>query len=68
MKEIWLHKVLFDLHQDYEVPMKFFCDNKVAINLASNLIQHDRTKHVEINSTLLKQDWTMVACVFIAFL
>ncbi|KAA0034891.1 reverse transcriptase [Cucumis melo var. makuwa] len=58
-KEIWLHKVLFDLRPDYEVLMKLFCDNKAAISIP---VQHDRTKNVEIViDTLLKKDWTMVA-------
>ena len=47
-EEIWLQKVLSDLYQDYEVPMKILCDNKVAISVANNSVQHDRTKHVEI--------------------
>ncbi|KAA0033312.1 putative mitochondrial protein [Cucumis melo var. makuwa] len=46
---IWLQKVLSDLHQDCEVPMKLFCDNKAAISIANNPVQHDRTKHVEID-------------------
>ena len=53
---IWLHKVLSYLHQDYEVPMKLFYDNKVAISIANNPVQHDRTKHVEIDRHLLKKD------------
>ena len=48
-EEIWLQNVLFDLHQDYEVPMKLFCDNKAAISIANNPVQHDKTKHVEID-------------------
>ena len=48
-EEIWLQKMLSDLRQDYEVPMKLFCDNKAAISIANNLVQHDRAKHVEID-------------------
>ncbi|XP_038902491.1 secreted RxLR effector protein 161-like [Benincasa hispida] len=35
-EEIWLMKVLSDLHQDNELPMKLFCDNKAAISIANN--------------------------------
>ena len=51
-EEIWLQKVLFDLHQEYEMPIKLFCDNKVAISIAN---QHDRTKHVEIDRHFIKE-------------
>ena len=47
-EEIWLQKVLSDLHQECETPLKLFCNNKVVVCIANNPIQHDRTKHVEI--------------------
>jgi hypothetical protein len=31
-----------------------YCDNKVAINIANNLVQHDRTKYVEIDRHFIK--------------
>ena len=37
-EEIWLHKVLYDLHQKCEIPLKLFCDNKAAISITNNLI------------------------------
>ncbi|KAA0038379.1 Retrovirus-related Pol polyprotein from transposon TNT 1-94 [Cucumis melo var. makuwa] len=48
-EEIWLQKVLSDLHQKCETPLKLFCDNKAAISFANNPVQHDRSKHVEID-------------------
>ena len=53
-EEIWLQKVLSDICQDYEVPMKLFCYNKAAISIANNLVQHDITKHVEIDRHFIK--------------
>ncbi|KAA0049978.1 reverse transcriptase [Cucumis melo var. makuwa] len=35
-EEIWLQKVLSNLHQEYETPLKLFCDNKAAISIANN--------------------------------
>ena len=35
--------------------MNLKCDNKVAIEIAQNLVQHDRTKHVEIDRHFIKE-------------
>ena len=35
--------------------MKLCCDNKLAINIAHNLVQYDRTKHVEIDRNFIKE-------------
>lgn len=34
--------------------MNLYCDNKVAINIAHNPVQHDQTKHIEINCHFIK--------------
>ncbi|KAA0059230.1 Cysteine-rich RLK (RECEPTOR-like protein kinase) 8 [Cucumis melo var. makuwa] len=54
-EEIWLQKILSDLHQECETPLKLFCDNKAAISVANNPVQHDRTKHVEIDWHFIKE-------------
>ncbi|KAL0552943.1 hypothetical protein IC582_012078 [Cucumis melo] len=54
-EEIWLQKVLSDLHQECETPLKLFCDNKAAISIANNPVQHDKTKHVEIDRHFTKE-------------
>ena len=35
--------------------MKHYCDNKSAINIAHNPIQHDRTKHIEVKRHFIKE-------------
>ncbi|KAL4037013.1 hypothetical protein IC575_000596 [Cucumis melo] len=54
-EEIWLQKILSYLHQECETPLKLFCDNKAAISIANNPVQHDRTKHVEIDWHFIKE-------------
>ncbi|KAL4032492.1 hypothetical protein IC575_005570 [Cucumis melo] len=54
-EEIWLQKVVYDLHQECETPLKLFCDNKATISIANNPVQHDRTKHVEIDRHFIKE-------------
>ena len=36
--------------------MNLFCDNKVAIDISKNPVQHYRTKHVEVNRHFIKQN------------
>jgi hypothetical protein len=36
-------------------PMRVWCDNKFAINIATNPVQHDRTKHVEIDRFFIRE-------------
>jgi myosin-crossreactive antigen len=36
--------------------MNLFCDNKAAINISHNLVQHDRTKHVEVDRHFIEQN------------
>ena len=37
-----------ELGFDPQSEMKLFCGNKAAIDISHNLVQYDRTKHVEI--------------------
>jgi ATP sulfurylase len=37
-----------------DTPLMLYCDNKAAIDIANNPVQHDRTKHVEINRHFIK--------------
>ncbi|KAL6342470.1 hypothetical protein AAG906_011160 [Vitis piasezkii] len=36
-------------------PIRSFCDNKAACDIAHNPIQHDRTKHVEVDRFFIKE-------------
>ncbi|KAJ8748725.1 hypothetical protein K2173_011276 [Erythroxylum novogranatense] len=36
-------------------PINLYCDNKAAIQIAHNPIQHDRTKHVEVDCHFIKE-------------
>ncbi|XP_024023582.1 uncharacterized protein LOC112092235 [Morus notabilis] len=52
---IWLQRVIGDLQLTIEAPMKLYCDNKAAISIANNPVQHDHTKHVEIDRHFIKE-------------
>ena len=34
--------------------MVLFCDNTTTIEIANNLVQHDRTKHIELDRNYIK--------------
>jgi hypothetical protein len=35
--------------------MLLYCDNQVAREIANNLVQHDRTKHIEVDRHFIKE-------------
>lgn len=52
---LWIKRVLKDLGIKYMKPMYLHCDNKSAIEIAHNPVQHDRTKHVEVDRHFIKE-------------
>lgn len=42
---MWLKSLMKDLKLLTEGLMRLYCDNRAAINIAHNLIQHDRKKN-----------------------
>jgi len=52
---LWIQKVLTDLRVHYTNLITLHCDNKVAISIAHNRVQQDRTKHVEIDHHFIKE-------------
>lgn len=45
----WLRQLLLELHRPPRQATVVFCDNVSAMYIASNPVQHQRTKHVEID-------------------
>ena len=61
------YKRFYLLGQDYEVPMKIFCDTKATISIVItqlNMIEQNMWRLID---TLLKKDRTMVAYTFLTF-
>lgn len=51
---LWIKRILRDLGVSLRAPMKLYCDNESAVKIANNPVQHDRTKHVEIDRHFIK--------------
>jgi hypothetical protein len=47
--------LLLELKLLWRGPLNLWCDNKSVINIANNPVQHDRTKHVEIDRFFIKE-------------
>jgi hypothetical protein len=45
----WLRQVLQELHSSLMRSTLIYCDNVGAMYLSTNLIQHQRTKHAELD-------------------
>ncbi|KAL6346427.1 hypothetical protein AAG906_033223 [Vitis piasezkii] len=53
---IWLKKLLNEIGFALSSEMDLFCDNKATIDIAHNPVQHDCTKHMEVDRNFIKQN------------
>ena len=52
---LWMRKLLEELKFPQKGPCNLFCDNKTTISIFGNPVQHDCTKHVEIDRHFIKE-------------
>ena len=52
---LWLRLLLMDLSYLPRQPIRLYCVNKTTCDIAHNPVQHDRTKHVEIDRFFVKE-------------
>nr|KYP35648.1 Retrovirus-related Pol polyprotein from transposon TNT 1-94 [Cajanus cajan] len=53
---LWMKIILDDLKIKVDNPVQLYCDNKSAMSIAHNPVQHDRTKHIEIDRHFIKDN------------
>ena len=65
---LWLRRLLRDLGFGPKKPMSLYCDNHAAIAITHNPVQHDCTKHVEVDRNFIKEklDAEIVSFPFIS--
>ena len=54
---LWLRLILMDLGYLPRQLIRVYCDNKATCDIAYNPIQHDLTKHVEVDKFFIKENW-----------
>jgi len=52
---LWLKHLLEDIGYPPRQPIHLCCDNKAACDIAHNPVQHNRTKHVEVDKFFIKE-------------
>ena len=53
---LWLRKLLTELGFPLKKSCAIICDNDVAISISEISVQHDRTKHVEVDRHFIKDN------------
>jgi hypothetical protein len=61
---LWLKKLLTEIGFAPKSEMSLFCVNKAAINISQNPVQHDKTKHVEVDRHFIKHNLEMKTIQF----
>jgi len=61
---LWIKELLKELRYLIDTEIKMYCDNKAAIVIANNSVQHDRTKHVEADKHFIKQKLNEKTMIF----
>ena len=52
---MWIKHFLEELSFEVTLPIDMYCDNQAAVNIASNPVFHERTKHIEVDCHLIRE-------------
>ncbi|KAK4384959.1 hypothetical protein Sango_2619900 [Sesamum angolense] len=56
---LWLLYFLRALQIPFTTPVPFWCDNKAAIHITANPVFHERTKHLDIDCHLVRDQFKL---------
>jgi hypothetical protein len=49
VESCWVRQLLHELHQLIDRSIVVYCNNICVVYLSANLVQHQRTKHIEVD-------------------
>ncbi|KHG29920.1 Copia [Gossypium arboreum] len=52
---VWISGLFKELEIGVTEPVRLFCDNKAALQIAANPVYHERTKHIEIDCHFVRE-------------
>ncbi|KAK4391491.1 hypothetical protein Sango_1926900 [Sesamum angolense] len=56
---LWLSYLLRALQIPFTTPVPFWCDNEAAIHITANPVFHERTKHLDIDCHLVRDQFKL---------
>ena len=62
---LWLQILLTELRLFKNRPLMLYCNDKMAINIANNPVDHDRVKHIEIDRHFEKLDGGVICLPYV---
>nr|KYP40916.1 hypothetical protein KK1_037742 [Cajanus cajan] len=51
----WIKQLIRELRFCEDHPMRLYCDNQAALHITSNLVFHERTKHIKVDCHFEKE-------------
>ena len=52
---MWTYQLMSETGLGNPLPMKLWCDNQVALHIASNSVFHERTKHIKVDCHFIRK-------------
>lgn len=52
---LWLRLLLHEIGLKVQTLMSLYCDNKSTVRIFHNLVQHDWTKHIEVDRHFIRE-------------
>ncbi|KAL0431494.1 UNVERIFIED_CONTAM: Retrovirus-related Pol polyprotein from transposon RE2 [Sesamum radiatum] len=56
---LWISYLLREFQIELQLPIPFWCDNKAALHITANPVFHERTKHLDIDCHLVRDQFKL---------